>query len=387
MADEDPNAKLKQDVEALKLRLEQVETQKKLDAAKAPVDPGQRALEAATLQANIAEQEKKALTNSLPATEAKALEGTTSVDDKAGGMETKTLAYESAQAVAGEIARRLNGIEGLQRLVVYNEKDVAGLRQYEVFLAQVKLLREGFEGVEKDAAGPTARAESLEPITAGLKSMIDLLALFRSDVELKGRDASIEQDALVSVVGKQLDRTKIALFHPGLYPSLPSATDITTTTAFKELKGVADQRVKADKAVRKAEEAKTLHAPSTLAEVRARFDNLGAAHDAFLAQLVKPDPTSGQAPVAGLLQVDSLRAAGTYVLVLKALEAGGTVRITRNLWTFFASPRVYFSGAAIINMMLFDNTGKLVLSDVLYQHSGFTRIRGPQQSDRPGKNF
>ena len=45
------------------------------------------------------------------------------------------------------------------------------------------------------------------------------------------------------------------------------------------------------------------------------------------------EPAAAPAPLAALLQVDRLHSEHTYVLVLKTVAAGGTVRVTRNLWT------------------------------------------------------
>lgn len=378
------NAVLKLEVERLKLELERLETEKKIAAAKAPADPGAEALKAAKLQADLAEQRRKALTNSLPSTEAKALEGSTKVDDKAGGMETTTLAYASAEAVAAEVARRLKTMKAVERVVVHSEADASGLRQYGLFLAQAGLLKQGYASVQETAEGTKVGAESLEPVTAQLKSLIDLVALFRSDVELKGRDATIDQDALVSALGKQLAGSSIALYHPKLYPGVPA--DVTQSPAFQTLSDLEESRRSAEKAVRKAADQKSL-AEAVQAEVKARLERLVNIHEALVAQLTKAEPAAAPAPLAALLQVDRLHSEHTYVLVLKAVAAGGTVRVTRNLWTFFAAPRVAYSGAAIVNMMLFDRDGKLVLSDVLYQHSGFTPFKVPQRFSGDGKNF
>ncbi len=378
------NAALKLEVERLKLELERLETEKKIATAKGPADPGAEALAAAKLQADLAEQRRKAQTNSLPSTEAKALEGSTKADDKAGGMETATLAYASAEAVAAEVAKRLKGMSGVERVVVHSEADAGAVRQYGLFLAQAGLLKQGYASVKETAEAARVGPESLEPVTAQLKSLIDLVALFRSDIELKGRDVTIDPDALVAALGKQLANSSIALYHPKLYPGV--GADVTQSPAFKTLSDLEESRRSAELAVRQAAGQKILP-EAAQAELKARLERLVNVHDALVTQLTKAEPAAGPAPLAALLQVDALRKEHTYVLVLKPVAAGGTVRVTRNLWTFFGAPRVAYSGAAIVSMMLFDREGRLVLSDALYQHSGFTRFKVPQRFSGDGKSF
>lgn len=90
-------------------------------------------------------------------------------------------------------------------------------------------------------------------------------------MELKGCDLTLNPNALISAVASRLDLAKIAVFHPGLYPSLPGGDDLTTTAAFKQLRALVDARARADAALRKAEQEKALPA-TALAALRACFD-------------------------------------------------------------------------------------------------------------------
>src|SRR6185436_9733590 len=96
-------------------------------------------------------------------------------------------------------------------------------------------------------------------------------------------------------------------------------------------------------------------------EVREKAGELKGVNtlfDAFAASLVKVNEASALAPLANIIRgertQDLLSADGVWILYLKSVHVGGEVRTRRNLIT---GSKLDYSGAAIVNYILFDRQG------------------------------
>jgi hypothetical protein len=371
---------LKKELETLQLQTQIAEGKKKLAAAIQPDAPPSKdpQLDAAKRAADLAEQSKR-LRDALPTPETKALEGTTTIDDKVL-IESYMLSYEALGGIAGSIKAGVSAANPAPRTIfIFSEKDVASLRELRAFLSQIELIGRAFENAKPPQVHKTVLASVIGvgavAVTA-VKTLIDLIALFRTDTEIKGVETTLDDVALVAMVAHQLEG--IEVFDPQIMPLGITSSSFSSSTVVQELEGLYSKRQDAQKAVadaiavldttipdpeaRKAQAA-ALMEPLTKAE--AFFQTF---HDALL----KVDETSGTSELARLLWVEELaaklRGRDCYVLYLKIVKAGGSNRVTRNLFT---GSKLSHSGGAIVTYLLFRADGSIAASETLHEYSGY----------------
>ena len=178
------------------------------------------------LQKEKAELEKDLLAAKFPMSSTKPLEGKTTVDDNAF-LESEMLSYRSMATLAGRISDEINQrLPGMTSMAVYNERDIKLLLSYKAVNDQIELMRAGYNEIIKP---PPAAPEALTPtqginvVTSVLGSFVDLLALFRTDTEIKGKSFTIKEAALVAEVFRELrakysNRDCPSFYYPAAFP-------------------------------------------------------------------------------------------------------------------------------------------------------------------------
>lgn len=198
----------------------------------------------AELRKAIAEANKATLEAQFPKATTTPLAGTTAVEGAV--IESQMVSYQRMALAANKLVRQLKGRGlGIKTLIVYNERDVNLLLSYKVALNQLELMKMGYDQLIEPRPAPCTkpepgstrfRLESLEPratsalvgpvplmtlATSIFGSFVDLTALLRTNVEVKGQSFDIEEAALVSEVFRAAtadDGLKASLFYPAVFP-------------------------------------------------------------------------------------------------------------------------------------------------------------------------
>lgn len=203
--------------------------------------------------------------------------------DAAGWVESQMLAQEAARQITARLTRTLcNGnfmpggialtpvstpapstlpqpaptptparpTDSINTLVIYNNTDLAGVELYNTVAGQLDKLNQEFRGANQKArdllaatdpnVAPTAavtgaRTSALAPVLAApgiatglIKSVAELINLFRTDTRFENKTVQISEDMVVSHVVHQLTNGgaggrcpgSIKVYYPALYPPL-----------------------------------------------------------------------------------------------------------------------------------------------------------------------
>jgi hypothetical protein len=251
MADEtkkDPEIeKLENEFARLELLAKIEEQKKKLEPPDSDLAAAEKRAKEAELAAKTAEQEAKAFKAGLPETSATALEGKITLDEKTV-IETEKLAHASlgvvAQHIATEVlaARPAAGAGNPKpKIFIYNETDIGALTAFRAYAGQMKVLGQQFEDVAKGPV-PLIGVAAIPIVTATIKSVVDLVALFRTDTDIKGVAVTLDELALASEVAGRLADTH-AVYMSKLYPL--EAVPATTLAGAQVQAILADVRRKA----------------------------------------------------------------------------------------------------------------------------------------------
>jgi hypothetical protein len=240
------------------------------------------------LRKAIAEANKAELEARFPKPTTTPLAGTTTVEGAV--IESQMVAYAHMAVAANKLVQQLKDAKlGIKTLVIYNEKDVNLLLSYKVALNQLALMEKGYEQLIKKGPVPCpspepgsarlqvevleAKAAMALPLLSAAKSIfgsfVDLTALLRTNVEIKGQSFDVEEAALVSEVfraANAADGLGASLFYPAvLAPNLDFKVDEMKSTFLTQLDalnnrkayaaGLADALEETQKAIKKAEAA------------------------------------------------------------------------------------------------------------------------------------
>jgi hypothetical protein len=199
----------------------------------------------AELRKAIAEANKAELEARFPKPSTTPLDGKTTVEGEL--IEPRVVAYASLAVAANKLVRQLKDAKlGIKTLIIYNERDVNLLLSYKVALNQLELMRQGYrqmlpdtpppcppaapdpELLRLEAQGVQARAAIVGPIAAAtvarslFGSFVDLTALLRTNVEIKGQVFDIDETALVSEVFRAAKAgdglADVNLLYPSVFP-------------------------------------------------------------------------------------------------------------------------------------------------------------------------
>jgi hypothetical protein len=332
----------------------------------APPDPEllrlKRELDRATLRAQLATQQREALTSSLVPVDTKPLEGTTTVD--AGAViETEILAYRMLRRLAAKIAADVERATQERAILIHSEADMAALTAFRAFDRQLAQLAAAFDDL---AAAPAPAPDdvlmsmaAVVATTTAAKAVLDFTSLFRRDRTLAGVAITMEDLALVSEVGGALARRKRKVFVTHLYPHtseterIESALDavrMRAAAAHERIGAIADEEEK-----RRAQDRYL------------RLDEGRRSYEDMITGVV----AEGSNALATLVRgagVDALlnQERGASVLYLKILKAAGTNETRRNLFR----STLKRSGGVVVNYILFDTDGSILLSSTADAYSG-----------------
>jgi hypothetical protein len=323
----------------------------------------QRELDRATLQAQIAQQRRTALTESLPPSDTKPLEGTTTVDS-ADVIETEILAYRMLRKLAAKIAMDVDRATNGRAILIHHEADMTALTAFRSYERQLSQLAASFDELAPpdeqpaDAMASVIVAGALAT-TAVAKTLVDLTALFRTDRNIFGVPITIEDLALVSEVGGALARKKRKVFVTQLYPRPADSLRIEAPIDGVRTRALAArQRIEA--MPDGEEKSRAIDRIRQLDDIRTGYEDLFTGVIAegghALAMLIRG------AGVDALLTQEP----GASVLYLKILKAAGTNETKRNL----LRSTLKRSGGVVVNYILFDNDGSILLSSTADAYSG-----------------
>jgi hypothetical protein len=490
----------------------------------------------AELRKAIAEANKAELEAKFPKPSTTPLDGKTTVEGEL--IEPRVVAYNSLAFAANQLVQQLKDARlGIKTLVIYNERDVNLLLSYKVALNQLELMNQGYdqmvlrepppcpgatpdpELLRLESRGVQAR-EALTASVAGMSvarslfgSFVDLTALLRTSVEVKGQLFDIDEPVLVSEVfraAKASDGlTGVALFYPSVFPpnldfdvaqinsiflgkldalnqrkayaeGLSDALEenqqeiLKTKTSIENLEasvraltgrkqdaqekltdlveiygdpdasGPRHRRIPPEKlevmkelkrAIAKMDaDLDEIQRPGdgklaqvnqklrrltstracllsklqpnfqdpdklddTIARLRAKNDQFAK----FVEALVKADLTTGLNSLTSYIKAENILAAlkgpqgqdrNFYWLQLKVVKAGGNNRIKTNpvIDVFTGGNRLFHSGGAVVEYILFDPDGRSVAADTITQYSSYIksgkvkRLKNPKLlSERP----
>lgn len=385
---------------------------KKLEAANKALQDANAALTSEKGKAEIgkavAEAQRATVLAQLPPTEAKPLEGKVTVD---AGVATaiQKLAYHAMSEVVEKMATAIRAkLPNLTTILIYSERDISQLAYHNAVTKQIARLRKGYQAnqITKESPRPPGVAFELAmpilaPVVAGaaVKSVIDLLALFRTNVDIKGATVTFEEASLVAQVAKHLqsqpkrknhsrsesdpqfstDSAKAespeviysALFVPGTLT--PDPDDSAMLTSLGELASLR-QKAQIQVAAFDAKDAAIKENASDAGRI-AELKALNAAYDQLSTSIEKIDDKANLSALTLLLRAEALakRIQGdrSAILFVKAV-GGGENRTTQSLWR---SGRLYHSGTAILTYLLFTDEKGLVLSDVISKTTDFEETR------------
>jgi hypothetical protein len=328
--------------------------------------------EKAELEASIAKAEKDRFKSALPETKVTPPEGKTTVADSK--IEGASLAYRAARTVACQVAKEI-GAKGPKALIIHNQVDVNSVQQYRAIRMQMDFMSQQYKTlVSPPPTAFTAAAALLGPDAAAaiLGSIAGVIALFRTDTEIKGFDVTLEESAVVAELKAALAKPdcvgageSIDVLYPGFYPPLKHGGDpLTASHIISTLLKLHSSRKEAESRVKDCDQ-KGANCGDDDAKKHALLKALNTQLDVLTAALTKVDDKTGLSLLASLLKAesvfDSLGADGR-VLFIKASHAGGSNRTTRNLWTNFGSAVLSHRGGAVITYILFAADGKVELA-------------------------
>ncbi|GAB4114147.1 MAG: hypothetical protein Tsb0027_02330 [Wenzhouxiangellaceae bacterium] len=355
---------------------------------------------AEALQA-IAEANQAALAANLPSTEATGKEGGVTVDNKAGYY-AELMAYstltDSAQVIGDHLAEHTNN----KTVVVTDQTDLdqqAAL--WEVIRLRAESFQDEFDKIindfsENGTAKQNVELESIGVVAATLTSLLgaasDIMAFFKVDRELKGRETTLSKRALVAEVARHLCSNTNKILLPdlalagdrALLTQLNGARDgrkeIATRlqgalklveSATKDRDGAKAEweKLKNDKAPAEqiARAKKALDAENTkltqLNQRVTRFETVITAFDAFFTAVSTASTPGAKSPLETVAVVDLVRShEDTLLLYLDIPSGGAEIHITDSVWS---SGRLSYIGGSVAVFFLVDQKGKVLAAGSL----------------------
>jgi hypothetical protein len=321
-------------------------------------------------QSGAADEER--LAASLPETTTKPLEGVTAMDEKVT-LESEMLAYEAMGEAARRIAAVLGGTKGLTALVVYTQDQPELLAAYRVFSGQLAFLEAKYgEALPDRMAILPVLPEVFALPQALIGSVIDLLALFRTDTTIHGLSFTMEEVALVSQIARELQASGSAIsvvYSNLMLPDACSAGTSVLSELARRLNALSLQKAKCEGVIAQMENQENRD-EGTVRRLKA----LNAQYDALLQSLEKYKEATGLSPLVKLAKGACIEHwlddDGSSILFLKVLRAGGGNRVSRNLFT---GSKVQYCGGVILSYILIDKDGAVKRSDTIRCFSDFKK--------------
>ena len=362
------------------------------------------------LELEISQRQRQIIEASSPilpsvTSASQALDGRINLAPGQTTIESLTLAYREMDIVAERICADLRtNFPDLRNVIVADSSLINTLPFYRVYRSRISLFEGSYKELLPDlpAPPPPPGFSTSSPLdlsflsvpTTVLRSFIDLVALFRSDVSIRTFTFSPEENALISNLATNC-QNPINVYHPDRY--LLDTRNVSTSGLFGDvwgeidnlisLRGRAQQRV--DELERKGRSTSPIEK-----ENLGRLKNINKLFDDFITGLGSLSNSNAVNPLYAIARAarieeiikqnteasDSSSGAITSRFIFLSIpHAGGSDRTTRNLFT---GSRVRYSGGVLVEYMLFSSEGYIEYSDVIDSHSGFTRFESEDASDR-----
>lgn len=383
-----------------KLQLEQkiIEARKKIADAESALNPSE--MEKAKAQAEqekaIAEAQKATLKAELPDFSVKGPEGKITAADV--NIECQVLAYRAVSEIVSYISEKIKKEHHkTKKVVICDRNDLNNYFSYKIFIKQLELLKTEYEGaltIEEEEVGNGARAimaaASLTGVSTVLSSIVDFASLFRTDVDIKGVDVEIVEEALIAELVKALkDKTTEAKKEiESIY--LPFRINVPD----KFLTEISDLDKCRDEALKIIEDCKK---NGNCQEDVDKLSELNGLYDKIKSALVSIDEKTGTSRLEKLIKGEILNTelmlkqdnaelenqklenpenGKTYILYVKVVKAGGNNQTKRRFW----SNEIAHSGGAIVAYFLMDKDGTIKESENLHYLYPYQRFdESPKQ--------
>lgn len=193
---------------------EKTEEQKRLEEENATL----------TLQKTNAEL-KKAIRDARPTATATPLEGKATLDENVA-IEAEIISYKTMGALMDKIAQDIQTSFGsASRFFIYSPQDINDWRYYRVlfptFKKKVEDISSDYSGViAAPQSGPGALVEAFETGSTIIRSLVDLVAMFRTDTDLQGKSVTIDDVALTAEAMRALSAAyskKVTVYNPSAF--------------------------------------------------------------------------------------------------------------------------------------------------------------------------
>jgi hypothetical protein len=166
--------------------------------------------------------------------------GGVTTDDR-GFVEVEMLSKEASRDITRRLTEGLCGSDAFSKgdtLVIYNSNEMAGVALYRSMVKQLRKFNSDFSKAESEfvrvdsATNPKSQsADAMDFVGLGaiaipgvatgiVKSVAELINLFRSDTEFKNKDVAIPEDMVVSYLVSNLreqKKCKPSVYYPSLY--------------------------------------------------------------------------------------------------------------------------------------------------------------------------
>lgn len=331
------------------------------------------------------------------------LDGTVSLDDRVS-MESQVLAYRASARIAAAIATETKAC--CSRVVLLNELLAVDIRNSFGIRAELSVLEKAYRSLVPEKS-TVARDLSA---AAAVAPAVELLGLFREDTQLSGRKFDITERALHASLAGALVALEVAVSMPALMSTVGGSASPPPTPPW-------DRAAELFAPVLKARRDAMESLRPQLRRLAELDEELGGAEGASKRDKDRISATRGQiAQIQGQLRpallllektdaqfvqlqtslgkVDEKSGLSGYARFVRALEiladseaaflfaavvaAGGTYRVSRNLWrTLFFRAGWSFSGGCIAWYVLFRRGGEILAASTHRHLEPFTSIREP----------
>lgn len=204
--------------------------------------------------------------------------------DAAGWVESQMLAQEAARQITAQLTKAVcqspQDTSGtaitVNKIVIHSPSDLSGVELYGAVIGQLQRLKTELETKNNETTSmlndtdPDVLHAAVAPIpfaaapgvaTSIVKSVAELINLFRTDTSFQNAAVNITEDLIVSQVAKNLmedgfmlNSTRIVdctqrpvIYYPSLFsPLLTQEADTTNSTLFLRLDGIETARIQMD---------------------------------------------------------------------------------------------------------------------------------------------
>lgn len=325
-------------------------------------------------------------------------------------FETVELSYEAVREIATQIDQQLTPrVSGYDRVVFYYDKDFTSLSRYRLYRTQasqalanydalIKLInaeaertREkvfSVESADRSVGEALITALSMPSIVSGgVKSIADLISLFRTDRTITQSSGTVDEKALDTLLAGVLMKNHpgIRIYNPDQFVPEYEFGIGERGSFYDDLSRISMADAYLDAFLNEMSKAGVdKAAPSTITRlvasarvVKAQLHGLTFSLKSGQNSAEQPDASEFRQMVRAekldrFIRPEQGSNAKTAILLVRLLRSGGSRRESRNL---ILGSRTDYSGSAFVEVALYDADGALLFSDVFNYHTGFRKFK------------